>query len=69
MSTPQAPNSSSDGPLPDWDAEEEEIDRRVTQLEAINKHVTGEMVGPPCGPLAYPARARLCIRAIPSMAR
>jgi hypothetical protein len=32
----------ADGPLPDWDAEEEEIDRRVTQLEAISKPVTGE---------------------------
>ncbi|MFD7560573.1 hypothetical protein ACFV9E_39525 [Streptomyces sp. NPDC059835] len=32
----------ADGPLPDWDAEEEEIDRRVTQLEAIGKPVTGE---------------------------
>ncbi|QDY80358.1 hypothetical protein [Streptomyces qinzhouensis] len=30
------------GPLPDWDAEEEEINRRVTQLEAISKPVTGE---------------------------
>ncbi|MFD8951589.1 hypothetical protein ACFV0B_22320 [Streptomyces xanthophaeus] len=32
----------ADGPLPDWDAGEEEIDRRVTQLEAITKPVTGE---------------------------
>ncbi|MGT2529560.1 hypothetical protein ACU4GG_22535 [Streptomyces nojiriensis] len=32
----------ADGPLPDWGAEEEEIDRRVTQLEAIGKPVTGE---------------------------
>jgi hypothetical protein len=28
--------------LPDWDASEEEIDRRVEQLEAIPKPVTGE---------------------------
>lgn len=32
----------ADGPLPDWDAEGEEIDRRVEQLEAIAKPVTGE---------------------------
>lgn len=28
------------GPLPDWDADEEEIDRRVRQLEAISAPVT-----------------------------
>ncbi|WP_244375665.1 hypothetical protein [Streptomyces ficellus] len=32
----------ADGPLPDWDASEEEIDRRVAQLEAIARPVTGE---------------------------
>lgn len=32
----------ADGPLPDWDASEEEIDRRVRQLEAIARPVTGE---------------------------
>ncbi|MCX4581903.1 hypothetical protein [Streptomyces sp. NBC_01481] len=31
-----------DGPLPDWDASEEEIDRRVAQLHAISKPVTAE---------------------------
>ncbi|MEV5439823.1 hypothetical protein AB0K80_28025 [Streptomyces sp. NPDC052682] len=32
----------TDGPLPGWDASEEEIARRVAQLEAIPKPVTGE---------------------------
>ncbi|WP_329247464.1 hypothetical protein OG223_14350 [Streptomyces sp. NBC_01478] len=32
----------ADGPLPDWDASEEEIDRRARQLAAIPKPVTGE---------------------------
>ncbi|GCD42557.1 hypothetical protein GKJPGBOP_02221 [Streptomyces paromomycinus] len=32
----------ADGPLPDWDASEEEIDRRVRQLKAIPEPVTGE---------------------------
>ncbi|MFI9120604.1 hypothetical protein ACIGW0_14580 [Streptomyces bikiniensis] len=32
----------ADGPLPDWDASEEEIDRRVRQLDAISKPVTAE---------------------------
>jgi hypothetical protein len=32
----------ADGPLPDWDASEEEIDRRVRQLEAIARPVTSE---------------------------
>ncbi|KOT95948.1 hypothetical protein ADK70_10130 [Streptomyces rimosus subsp. pseudoverticillatus] len=32
----------ADGPLPDWDASEEEIDRRVRQLEAIVEPVTDE---------------------------
>ncbi|WP_406268402.1 hypothetical protein OHT93_14060 [Streptomyces sp. NBC_00191] len=31
-----------DGPLPDWDASEEEIDRRVAQFQAISKPVTAE---------------------------
>ncbi|MET8136249.1 hypothetical protein [Streptomyces sp. NPDC005251] len=32
----------ADGPLPDWDASEDEIDRRVHQLNTILKPVTGE---------------------------
>ncbi|MER7758164.1 hypothetical protein [Streptomyces sp. NPDC097619] len=32
----------ADGPLPDWEAEDDELDRRVPQLEAISKPVTGE---------------------------
>ncbi|MEV6018293.1 MULTISPECIES: hypothetical protein [unclassified Streptomyces] len=32
----------ADGPLPDWDASEEEIDRRGQQLNAVLKPVTGE---------------------------
>lgn len=32
----------TDGPLPAWDADEEEIDMPVEQLEAIPKPVTGE---------------------------
>ncbi|MGW7026882.1 hypothetical protein ACWGFX_06795 [Streptomyces xanthophaeus] len=32
----------AEGPLPNWDPGEEEIDRRVTQLEAITKPMTGE---------------------------
>ncbi|MFE7094443.1 hypothetical protein [Streptomyces erythrochromogenes] len=32
----------ADGPLPDCDADEEEIDRRVTRLEAISRPVSGE---------------------------
>ncbi|WP_258544013.1 hypothetical protein [Streptomyces ipomoeae] len=32
----------TDGPLPDWDASEEEIDSRVHQLEAITRPVTSE---------------------------
>ncbi|GGM14047.1 hypothetical protein GCM10010129_67770 [Streptomyces fumigatiscleroticus] len=31
-----------EGPLPGWDASEEEIDRRTRQLEAISRPVTGE---------------------------
>ena len=30
----------ADGPLPDWDASEEEIDRRCQQLDAITTPVT-----------------------------
>ncbi|WP_251061078.1 hypothetical protein [Streptomyces sp. ISL-100] len=30
------------GPLPDWDVSEEEIDRRVQQLEAISRPVTAQ---------------------------
>ncbi|MGW4555746.1 hypothetical protein ACWEOV_19125 [Streptomyces sp. NPDC004365] len=32
----------ADGPLPDWDGSEEEIDRRGRQLDAISRPVTGE---------------------------
>jgi hypothetical protein len=32
----------ADGPLPDGDASEEEIDSRVRQLDAVEKPVTGE---------------------------
>ncbi|MER7537403.1 hypothetical protein ABTX77_21830 [Streptomyces sp. NPDC097704] len=32
----------ADGPLPDWDSSEEEIDRRYDQLCAIVRPVTGE---------------------------
>ncbi|MFJ6651135.1 hypothetical protein ACIQPS_36645 [Streptomyces sp. NPDC091290] len=32
----------ADGPLPNWYAEEGEIERRVTQLESISKPVTGK---------------------------
>ncbi|MDT0386035.1 hypothetical protein [Streptomyces dubilierae] len=32
----------AEGPLPDWNASEDEIDRRVQQLNAILKPVTGE---------------------------
>ncbi|MFI0960606.1 hypothetical protein ACH4S8_04160 [Streptomyces sp. NPDC021080] len=32
----------ADGPLPDWDSTEEEIDRRCQQLMAITKPVTTE---------------------------
>ncbi|MFD1661406.1 hypothetical protein ACFSL4_25180 [Streptomyces caeni] len=30
------------GPLPDWDADEDEIDRRFKQLEAISRPVTAD---------------------------
>ncbi|MER6144689.1 hypothetical protein ABT174_32385 [Streptomyces sparsogenes] len=39
---PEVQTFVADGPLPDWDASEEEIDRRVEQLNAILKPVTGE---------------------------
>lgn len=39
---PEVQTFVADGPLPDWDASGEEIDRRVEQLEAIPKPVTGE---------------------------
>ncbi|MGC5008821.1 hypothetical protein [Streptomyces sp. DT203] len=32
----------ADGPLPDWDASAEEIDRRGKQLTTISRPVTGE---------------------------
>ncbi|MFL5999900.1 MAG: hypothetical protein ACJ736_37375 [Streptomyces sp.] len=32
----------TEGPLPGWDADEDLIDRRVKQLEAISKPVTAE---------------------------
>ncbi|MFE0700981.1 hypothetical protein [Streptomyces sp. NPDC058872] len=32
----------ADGPLPDWDSSEEEIDRRCQQLGAIARPVTAE---------------------------
>ncbi|MFD7444472.1 hypothetical protein [Streptomyces sp. NPDC059909] len=32
----------ADGPLPDWDASEEEIERRDKQLRAISRPVTAE---------------------------
>ncbi|MFD3355742.1 hypothetical protein [Streptomyces fradiae] len=37
---PEVQTFVADGPLPDWDADEEEIDRRVKQLEAISAPVT-----------------------------
>ncbi|MGW8948807.1 hypothetical protein [Streptomyces sp. NPDC055709] len=37
---PEVQTFVADGPLPDWDADEEEIDRRVRQLEAISAPVT-----------------------------
>ncbi|APU38706.1 MULTISPECIES: hypothetical protein [unclassified Streptomyces] len=39
---PEVQTFVADGPLPDWDADEEEIDRRVTQLEAIGRPVTAQ---------------------------
>jgi hypothetical protein len=37
---PEVQTFVADGLLPDWDADEEEIDRRVRQLEAISAPVT-----------------------------
>lgn len=37
------------GSLPDWDADEEAIDRRVKQLEAISAPVTPDVPLPPVG--------------------
>lgn len=39
---PEVRTFVADGPLPNWDASEEEIDRRVGQLEAIARPVTAE---------------------------
>jgi hypothetical protein len=39
---PEVQTFAADGPLPDWDADGEEIDRRCEQLEAIAKPVTRE---------------------------
>ncbi|MFF4863208.1 hypothetical protein ACWCRF_38055 [Streptomyces sp. NPDC002405] len=32
----------ADGPLPDWDGSEDEVDRRYEQLRAISRPVTAE---------------------------
>lgn len=39
---PEVQTFVADGPLPDWDASEGEIDRRDQQLRAIARPVTGE---------------------------
>ncbi|MFG3041393.1 hypothetical protein ACGFYZ_31265 [Streptomyces sp. NPDC048330] len=39
---PEVQAFAASGPLPDWDADEEEIDRRVNQLEAISAPVTAD---------------------------
>ncbi|MFJ9648910.1 hypothetical protein [Streptomyces sp. NPDC101206] len=39
---PEVQTLVADGPLPDWDASEEEIDRRERQLTAISRPVTSE---------------------------
>ncbi|MFC9706030.1 hypothetical protein ACFTWD_35665 [Streptomyces sp. NPDC056943] len=39
---PEVQTFVADGPLPDWDANEEEIDRRDQQLHAIVRPVAGE---------------------------
>jgi hypothetical protein len=39
---PEVRTFVADGPLPGWDASEEEIDRRDRQLRAIHGPVTGE---------------------------
>ncbi|GAA2102468.1 hypothetical protein GCM10009759_37010 [Kitasatospora saccharophila] len=37
---PEVRAFAADGPLPDWDTEEAEIDRRAGQIEAIPRPVT-----------------------------
>ncbi|MGW0467762.1 hypothetical protein ACWDX6_21240 [Streptomyces sp. NPDC003027] len=39
---PEVRTFVADGPLPDWDANEEEIDRRERRLMAISRPVTRE---------------------------
>ncbi|MFI7316760.1 hypothetical protein [Streptomyces venezuelae] len=39
---PEVQSFVADGPLPDWDATEEEIDRRERRLAAISRPVTRE---------------------------
>ncbi|MFH8714115.1 hypothetical protein OHB11_18800 [Streptomyces zaomyceticus] len=39
---PEVQTFLAEGPLPDWDGSEEEIDRRDQQLRAIARPVTGE---------------------------
>ncbi|MFE2839248.1 hypothetical protein [Streptomyces mirabilis] len=39
---PEVQTFVADGPLPDWDSSEEEVDRRYDQLCAIVRPVTGE---------------------------
>ncbi|MDK0517676.1 hypothetical protein [Streptomyces sp. ML-6] len=39
---PEVQTFVADGPLPDWDASEEEIDRRERQLRTISRPVTSE---------------------------
>ncbi|MFB6579449.1 hypothetical protein ACFCYC_18900 [Streptomyces sp. NPDC056402] len=39
---PEVQSFVVDGPLPNWDADEEELERRVKQLEAIPSPVTTE---------------------------
>jgi hypothetical protein len=46
---PEAQAFVADGPLPDWDAEEDEIDRRVRQLGAIARPVPAEEARAPAG--------------------
>lgn len=39
---PEVRTFVADGPLPDWDASEDEIDRRVAQLNAVHGPVSHE---------------------------
>ncbi|MFG2417113.1 hypothetical protein [Streptomyces goshikiensis] len=39
---PEVQTFVADGPLPDWDASEEDVDRRDRQLTAISRPVTPE---------------------------